>query len=114
MIAAVSLRLLYLIFSRLLRVSERGVATRPRIDDCAALEGILLVLDTGCRWRDAPRGAGLRIRAHRVATAARVAGRRRLGPAAQLVLDELSDARLLEWSRACIDGVSMRSKRGAS
>lgn len=30
----------------------------------------------------------------------------------QLVLDELSDAQLLDWSRACIDGVSVRSKGG--
>jgi hypothetical protein len=30
------------------------------------------------------------------------------------VLDELSQAELLDWSRGCIDGVSVRSKRGAS
>ena len=30
----------------------RGPGGRPRIDDRAALEGILFVLYTECRWRD--------------------------------------------------------------
>jgi transposase len=30
--------------------APRGRADAPRIDDRAALEGILFVLDTGCRW----------------------------------------------------------------
>jgi transposase len=30
----------------------------PPIDDRAALEGILFVLDTGCRWRDLPPQLG--------------------------------------------------------
>jgi hypothetical protein len=30
----------------------------PRIDDRAALEGILFVLHTGCRWRDPPPQLG--------------------------------------------------------
>jgi transposase len=32
----------------------------------------------------------------------------------RLVLDELSDAQLLGWSRACIDAVSVRAERGVS
>jgi hypothetical protein len=32
----------------------------------------------------------------------------------RLVLDELSDADVLDWSRACIDAVSVRAKRGAN
>jgi transposase len=32
----------------------------------------------------------------------------------QLVLDELSDIDELDWTRGCIDAVSVRSKRGAS
>jgi hypothetical protein len=32
----------------------------------------------------------------------------------QLVLDELSEAELLDWSGASIDAVSVRAKRGAS
>ena len=31
---------------------------RPRIEDRAALEGILFVLRTGCRWRDLPPQLG--------------------------------------------------------
>jgi transposase len=89
------------------RPVPRGPGGRPRIDDRAALEGILFVLDSGCRWRDLPpqlgwsrlrewQDAGVWDRLH------------------QLVLDELSQAELLDWSRGCIDGVSVRSKRGAS
>jgi transposase len=32
----------------------------------------------------------------------------------RLVLDGLSEAQLLDWSRGCIDSVSVRAKRGAS
>jgi len=96
------------------RPPARGPGGRPRIEDRAALEGILFVLDTGCRWRDLPpelgcgsghtawrrlrewQDAGVWDRLHR------------------LVLDELSEAQLLDWSRGCIDAVSVRSKRGAS
>ena len=40
------------------RPVPRGPGGRPRIDDRAALEGILLVLDTGCRRRDLPEQLG--------------------------------------------------------
>ena len=40
------------------RPAPRGPGGRPRIDDRAALEGILFVLDTGCRWRDLPEQLG--------------------------------------------------------
>lgn len=36
------------------RPRPRGPGGRPRIDDRAALEAILFVLRTGCRWRDLP------------------------------------------------------------
>ena len=32
----------------------------------------------------------------------------------QLVLDELSEAKLIDWSCGCIDSVSVRAKRGTS
>lgn len=32
----------------------RGPGGRPRVPDRSALEGILYVLTTGCRWRDLP------------------------------------------------------------
>ncbi|ALU38748.1 transposase [Kocuria flava] len=92
----------------------RGPGGRPRIEDRAALEGILFVLHTGCRWRDLPpalgcgsghtawrrlrqwQGAGVWEKLHRA------------------VLEELSEQEILDWSRASIDAVSVRAKRGAS
>jgi len=78
----------------------------------AALEAILFVFDTGCRWRDLPEqlGCGSGHTAWRRLREWQDAGVwDRLH---QLVLDELSEAQLLDWSRACIDGVSVRSKGG--
>ncbi len=96
------------------RPPARGPGGRPRIDDRAALAGILFVLDTGCRWRDLPEelGYGSGHTAWRRLREWQNAGIwDRLH---QLVLNELSDAEMLDWSRCCIDGVSVRSKRGAS
>ncbi|MGC5658582.1 UNVERIFIED_CONTAM: IS5 family transposase [Kocuria sp. CPCC 205295] len=90
----------------------RGPGGRPRIEDRAALEGILFVLHTGCRWRDLPpalgcgsghtawrrlrqwQGAGVWEKLHRA------------------VLEELSEQEILDWSRASIDAVSVRAKKG--
>lgn len=69
------------------RPAPRGPGGRPRIDDRAALEGILLR-----EWHD----ADVWDRLH------------------QLVLNELSNIDELDWTRGCIDAVSVRSKRGAS
>lgn len=72
------------------------------------------MLDTGCRWRDLPTelGCGSGHTAWRRLREWQAAGvGERLH---QLVLDELSHAHLLDWSRGCIDAVSVRSKRGAS
>ena len=55
---------------------------RPRVPDRAALGGIIFALRTGCPWRLLPQGAGLRQRRHLLATAAGLAGSRRLGAAA--------------------------------
>ena len=96
------------------RPAPRGPGGRPRINDRAALEGILFVLDTGCRWRDLPEqlGCGSGHTAWRRLREWQDAGVwDRLH---QLVLDGLSDADVLDWSRGCVDAVSVRSKRGAS
>ncbi len=58
----------------------RGPSGQPRIDDRAALEGILFVLSTGCRLARPTTAAWLRLRAHGPAAPARLAGRRRVGP----------------------------------
>lgn len=72
------------------------------------------MLNTGCRWRDLPRssapGPGTPpgvdcVRGKPPGVGARLH---------QLVLDELSEADVLDWSRASIDAVSVRAKRGAS
>src|SRR6266436_6615520 len=40
----------------------RGPGGRPPIEDRAALEGILFVLNTECRWRDLPSQLGIGLR----------------------------------------------------
>lgn len=96
------------------RPPGRAPGGRLRIDDRSALEGILFVLTTGCRWRDLPPqlGHGSGHTAWRRLREWQAAGVwDRLDAA---VLDELSERQLLDWSRASIDGVSVRAKRGAS
>lgn len=78
------------------------------------LEGILFVLNTGCRWRDLPSqlrvGSGhIAWRRLRAWQAAGVWDRLQ-----QRVLDELAQADVMDWSRASIDAVSVRAKGGAS
>ena len=96
------------------RPAPKGPGGRPRVDERAALEGILFVLHTGCRWRDLPLqlGYGSGHTAWRRLRAWQAAGVwDRLH---RLVLDELSENQLIDWSRGCIDSVSVRAKRGAS
>lgn len=94
------------------RPAPRGPGGRPRIDDRAALEGILFVLDTGCRWRDLPEqlGCGCGHTAWRRLREWQDAGV--WDRLYQLVLDELSNIDELDWARGCIDAVSVRSERG--
>jgi len=77
-----------------------------------ALEGIMFVLVTGCRWRDLPPqlGWGLGHTAWRRLREWDDAGV--WDGLHRLVLDELSAAGVLDWSRASIDGVSYAPKGG--
>ena len=92
----------------------RGPGGRPRVPDRSVLEGILFVVTTGCRWHDLPQELGY--------GSGNTAWRRlREWHAAgvwdnlhQAVLDRLGRNGLVNWSRACIDGVAVRAKRGAS
>ncbi|GAA4409878.1 hypothetical protein GCM10023148_00710 [Actinokineospora soli] len=94
------------------RPALRGPGSRPRIDDRAALEAILFVLDTGCRWRDLPEQLGCGSR-HTVWRRLREwQGAGVWDRLHQLVLDELSNIDELDWTRGCIDAVSVRSKGG--
>ncbi|WP_419720444.1 transposase, partial [Kocuria rosea] len=94
------------------RPLPRGPSGRPRIDDRAALQGILFVLHTGCRWRDLPveLGYGSGHTAWRRLRCWQAAGM--WEKLHQVVLEELSDAGILNWSRASIDSVSVRAKGG--
>ena len=88
----------------------RGPGGRPRVPDRAALEGIVFVLVTGCRWRDLPPdlGCGSGQTAWR-----RLRTWQRAGVwdrPHRLVLDGLSERRLPEGSRASIDPVSVGEK----
>jgi transposase len=94
------------------RPVPRAPGGRPRIGDRAALEGILFVLHTGCRWRDLPPelGCGSGYTAWR-----RLREWQHHGVwdrLHQAVLDESSEAELIDWSRGCVDAVSVRAKKG--
>jgi transposase len=76
---------------------------RPRVDDRAALAGIVYHLRTGIRWRLLP--------SRQLGCGSPVTCWRRLH---QVLLDQLGHQGQLDWSRASLDSVSVRAKRGAS
>lgn len=78
----------------------------------AVFTAIVFVLTSGCAWRDLSRSFGVTVStAHRTFTEWTRAGLwRRLH---QAVLDELGSQGLIDWTRAVIDGASVRAKRGA-
>src|SRR5918912_218512 len=94
------------------RLKPRG--GRPRIPDRAVLGGIIFVLRTGTPWRLLPKELGC---------GSGPTGWRRLrdwqaaGVWAALhgqILNWLGEERAIDWSRASIDSLSVRAKRGAS
>ncbi|WP_424948500.1 IS5 family transposase [Crenobacter luteus] len=92
--------------------SRRG--GRPRLDDRAALNGILFVLTTGIPWEDLPQELGF--------GSGMTCWRRLRDRQAQGVWDRLHLALLtqlrqcdqIDWSRACIDGASVASPPGGA
>ena len=87
---------------------------RPRVPDRAALAGIVFVLKTGIPWRMLPTELGCgsgstcwrRLRDWQAAGVwAKVHER---------VLNWLGDQAVIDWSRASLDSLSVRAKRGAS
>ena len=82
---------------------------RPRVSDRAAFTAIVFVLVTGVPWRMVPKEIGCSgVTAWRRLREWQAAGVwERLH---RLVLDELSDAEVLDRSRGCIDSVSVRAK----
>src|SRR3954447_50367 len=89
-----------------------GRTGRPRTSDRDVLEGIDFVLSTGIGWAKLPvelgYGSGWTCwrRLHEWAQAGVFD---RLHPA---VLDDLGEHGQLDWSRAALDSVSVRAKRG--
>src|SRR6266540_7174243 len=87
---------------------------RPRVDDRAALAGIVYQLRTGVPWRLLPvreLGCGSPVTCWR-----RLRDWQRAGVWQRLhhaLLDQLGHEGQLDWSRASLDSLSVRAKRGA-
>src|SRR5215211_2496209 len=87
---------------------------RPRVPDRAALGGIIFVLRTGCPWRLVPQAlrAGSGTTCWRRLRDWQAAGVwQRLH---ETLLNWLGDEACIAWSRASVDSLSVRAKRGAS
>ena len=87
---------------------------RPRVPDRAALAGIVFVLRTGCPWRLLPKelGCGSGVTCWR-----RLRDWQEAGVWTRLhetLLNWLGDDAAIDWSRATLDSLSVRAKRGAS
>ncbi|MQY26099.1 IS5 family transposase IS1647 [Nocardia sp. RB56] len=94
------------------RARPQGGGVSP-VDQRAVFTAVVYVLTSGCAWRMLPPSFGVTVpTAHRRFTVWTKAGVwRRLHRA---VLDELGAAGLIDWSRAVVDGASMRAKKGAA
>lgn len=97
-----------------LPAAKNGRTGRPRVDDRAVLEGILFVAEHGIAWKKLPPelGFGSGITCWRRLRAWQEAGLwEKLHHA---VLEKLGQDGALDWSRASLDSVSVRAKRGVS
>src|SRR5215207_6553930 len=86
---------------------------RPRAPNRAVLGGIIFVLRTGCPWRLLPKelGCGSGTTCWRRLQDWQAAGVwERLHTK---LLNWLGDGATIDWSRASLDSVSVRAKRGA-
>jgi transposase len=86
---------------------------RPRIDDRAALTGIVFVLKSGIPWEMLPQemGCGSGMTCWRGLKEWQEAGVwERLH---RVLLDRLGEADQIEWGRASLDSASIPAKRGA-
>jgi transposase len=86
---------------------------RPRVDDRAALTGIVFVLKSGIPWEMLPQemGCGSGVTCWRRLREWQEAGvwQRLLG----VLLDRLGEADRIDWSRASLDSASIPAKKGA-
>src|SRR5215218_4856894 len=86
---------------------------RPRVENRAALTGIIFVLKSGIPWEMLPQemGCGSGVTCWRRLREWQEAGVwERLH---QVLLDRLGEADQIEWERACLDSASIPAKRGA-
>ncbi|WP_438612766.1 IS5 family transposase [Kocuria sabuli] len=92
--------------------AKNGRTGRPRVDDRAALEGILFVTENGIAWKKLPAelGFGSGITCWRRLRAWQEAGV--WDKLHHAVLDQLGQDGVLDWSRASLDSVSGPSKKG--
>ena len=86
---------------------------RPRVNDRAALAGVVYQLRTGVPWRLLPThqlGCGSPVTCwRRLHDWQRAGVRQRLH---RVLLDQLGRGGRLDWSRASVDSLSVRAKRG--
>ncbi len=85
---------------------------RPRVSDRAALAGIIFVLKSGIPWGMLPKGLGF---GSGVTCWRRLRDWQKAGVWHRLhhaLLDELSKAGLVDWSRASLDSASVPAKKG--
>jgi len=91
-----------------------GRIGRPRVEDRAALAGIVFVLKSGISWNDLPPELGC---GSGVSCWQQLREWQRVGLCERLhrmVLDRLGQRGLLVWSRAAVDSVSVGAKGRAS
>jgi transposase len=99
----------------LLPIPPARYGGRPRVDDRACLAGIVYQLHTGVPWRLLPvreLGCGSPVTCwRRLRDWQRESVWQRLH---HLLLDGLGRQGRLDWSRARLDSISVRAKRGAA
>ena len=88
-------------------------AGRPTVPDRSVFGGIVFVLLTGIPWKKLPLelGYGSGITCWRRLREWQQAGV--WDQLRKIVLDELGQAGMVDWSRVCLDSVSVRAKKGA-
>jgi transposase len=86
---------------------------RPRVDDRAALTGIIFVLKSGIPWEMLPQemGCGSGVTCWRRLREWQEAGV--WGRLLQVLLDRLGEADQIDWERASLDSASVPAKKGA-
>lgn len=87
---------------------------RPRVDDRAALTGIVFVLKSGIPWEMLPQemGCGSGVTCWRRLREWQEAGV--WEKLHRVLLDRLGETDQIEWERACLDSASIPAKKGAA